>query len=1050
MFVDFFIRRPIFATVLALVITLGGAISIPRLPIALFPEITPPTVQVKATYTGAPSEVVEATVTTPLEEQINGVQGMIYLSSVSANDGSSVIVVSFDVGYDLDIAAVDVQNRAQIAQAQLPSDVTRQGVTVKKQSTDLTVVVNLISPDGSRDELYLSNYATINIIDVLKRIPGVGDVVNFVGQDYSMRIWLDPDKLANLGVAASEVVAVVREQNAQVASGQLGQPPAPKDQQFQYPIVTLGRLAEVSQFADIIVRTRPDGSVVRVRDVGRVELGAQSYNSYSRLNGQPSIPVGVFQLPGGNALDVANRVRAAMEQLQPRFPKGVSYRIAYDTTTFVRESIKEVLITLFEALGLVILVVYVFLQGWRATLIPAITIPVSLVGTFAIMQALGFSINTLTMFGLVLAIGLVVDDAIVVVENVSRQLEEGTADPREAAHRAMAEVTGPIIATSLVLMAVFVPVGFTPGTSGRLYQQFALTIAVSVALSAVNALTLSPALCAVILRPTSAHGWFFRGFNTAFNRSARAYERVVQRSAQRWAVVLVTFVALGGVTYYLFQTVPTGFVPDEDQGYIIVSIQGPDGAALDRTRAVGDRVNKILMDTPGIRDVLVIGGFNFLNQTTAPNVATLFVILKPWAERKSPDLQLAGIFQRIRKQFASINEAVVVAFGPPPIRGLSSTGGIQFQVQDLGGQDIQTLDRATQEMIRRGNARPDLVGLFTTFRASTPQIYVDIDRTKAKSLGVAISDVASTLQIYMGSLYVNDFNLYGRVYRVFMQADEAARAKAADIGRLYVKNAQGQMIPLSTLVSTRPQVGPQTVDHYNLYRTAPNTASPAPGFSSGQAIDAMESLAREVLPAGMGFEWTGIAYQELQAGNVAPIIFSLALAFVFLFLAAQYESWVMPFMVMLSVPLALLGALLAQHLRGLANDIYCQIGLVMLIGLASKNAILIVEFARRRREEGLTIEAAAMEAARIRLRPILMTSFAFILGVLPLTIATGAGAAGRHSLGTAVFGGMVVSTFLNLVVVPVFYVVIERLRERFGAAPVAPATPERADTTPAD
>jgi len=1048
-FVDFFIRRPIFASVIALVITLAGAICIPRLPIALFPEITPPTVQVRATYTGAPADVVESTVTTPLEEQINGVEGMIYMSSVSANDGTSIIIVSFDVGYDLDIAAVDVQNRAQIALPQLPAEVQRQGVTVKKQSTDLTVVVNLISPDGSRDELYLSNYATINITDVLRRINGVGDVLNFVGQDYSMRIWLDPDRLANLGLTATDVVDVVREQNAQVASGQIGQPPAPSNQQFQYPIITLGRLANVEQFEDIIVRTKSDGSVVRVKDVGRVELGAQSYNSYSRLNGQPSIPLGVFQLPGGNALQVANEVRAEMERLSKRFPQGVSYRIAYDTTMFVRESIKEVMITLFEALGLVILVVFVFLQGWRATLIPAITIPVSLIGTFAIMQVLGFSINTLTMFGLVLAIGLVVDDAIVVVENVSRQLEEGLTDAREAAHRAMAEVTGPIIATSLVLMAVFVPVGFTPGTSGQLYQQFALTIAVSVGLSAINALTLSPALCAVILRRHEVRNWFFRGFNTAFNRTAVGYERLVQRTSRLWPIVLIAFLVLSGVTYVLFQVVPTGFVPDEDQGYIIVSINLPDGAALDRTRAVGDRVNKVLMDTPGIRDVLVVGGFNFLNQTTAPNVATLFVILKPWDERKTPDLELDGIFARIRQQFAQINEAVVVAFGPPPIRGLSSTGGIQFQVQDVGGEDLATLNRLTQEIIRRGNERPDLVGLFSTFRATTPQYYVDVDRTKAKSLGVAISDINSTLQIYLGSLYVNDFNKYGRVYRVFAQAEQSARAKAADIGRLYVRNAQGQMIPLSTLVTVTPQVGPQTVDHYNLVRTAQITAAPAPGYSSGQAIAAMEELARQILPENMGYEWTGIAFQELAAGSVGPIIFTLALVFVFLFLAAQYESWVMPFMVMLSVPLALLGALGAQYLRGLANDIYCQIGLVMLIGLASKNAILIVEFARRRREEGLTIEAAAMEAARVRLRPILMTSFAFILGVLPLTIASGAGASGRHSLGTAVFGGMLVSTFLNLVVVPVFYVVIERLRERFGArveTTPAPATPSPGPT----
>ncbi len=1048
MFVDFFIWRPIFATVLAILITLAGAICIPTLPIAVFPEVTPPTVQVKATYTGAPAAVVESTVTVPLEEQINGVEGMIYMSSTSANDGSSIITVTFGVGYDLDIAAVDTQNRAQIAQPQLPDEVNRQGVTVKKQSPDFVIAVDLVSPDKSRDQLYLSNYASIHIVDVLKRVPGVGDVVVFGARDYAMRIWLNPDRLANLGLTATDVVSAIKEQNAQVPAGQIGQPPVPRGQRFQYPIVTQGRLSSVPEFENIIVRTRPDGSVVRIRDVGRVELGAQDYSTYAQVNTNPTINIAIYQLPGGNALDIAGRVRAEMQKLEARFPPGVGYTIVYDTTMFVRQSIREVLITLLEALGLVILVVFVFLQGWRATLIPAIAIPVSLIGTFALLKVMGFSINTLTLFGLVLAIGLVVDDAIVVVENVSRLLQEKRLGAREAARQAMAEVTGPIVATSLVLMAVFVPVAFTPGTSGQLYQQFALTIAVAVALSTLNALTLSPALCAVFLRPTEARGWFFRTFNAGFDRASAAYQRLVKRSARARMLVLVVFVALGGLTYYMFRTVPTGFVPDEDQGYIIVSIQGPDGMSLERTLEVTNRVNAMMRATPGVENVLAFAGFNFLNGTSASNMASVFPVLKPWAERTTPELAITGVLANVRRQIAGISEAVVVAFNPPPIRGLSATGGFQFQVQDYGAEDLRTLERVTREIIRRGSARPELIGLFSSFRASTPQLYLDIDRTKAKALGVSLSDVSATLQVYLGSFYANDFNKYGRVYRVFVQADEAARTQPADIGRLYVRNSKGDMIPLSTLATVHPQVGPQTVDHYNLFRTAQISGSAAPGYSSGQAITTMQELARDVLPAGMGYEWSGITYQELQAGNVAPLIFSLALVFVFLFLAAQYESWLMPSMVILAVPLALLGALTAQHLRGLSNDIYCQIGLVMLIGLASKNAILIVEFARRRREEGRSIEDAAMEAALIRLRPILMTSFAFILGVLPLTFASGAGAAGRRSLGTAVFGGMVVSTFLNLVVVPVFYVIIERLRERRSRR-AGPAAPAQSPATPA-
>ena len=1029
--VDFFIQRPIFASVIAIVVVLAGAVSIPTLAVTQFPPIAPPTVQVSATYTGASAEVVERTVTTPIEEQLNGVKGMMYMSSRSSNDGSMTLTVTFEIGYDLDIAAVDVQNRVAIAQAQLPEDVSRYGITVTKQSTDFTLAVNLISPDGRHDDVFLSNYADIHVSDVLKRIPGVGQVIIYGARTYSMRLWLRPDKLASMGLTALDVAQAVREQNTQVAAGQIGQPPVPPGQQFQYSITTLGRLSEASEFENIIIRTRADGSMVRVKDIGRVELGAQDYGSYVRLNGTPTANIGVFQLPGGNALDVARRVRAEMERLAPRFPEGVKYTIIYDTTMFLTESIKEVLITLLEAIVLVFLVVYVFLQSWRATLIPAITIPVSLIGTFAFLKALGFSANLLTLFGVVLAIGLVVDDAIVVVENVTRFIKEKGMRPREAARAAMGEVTGPVVATSLVLMAVFVPVAFMPGISGQLYKQFALTIACSVGISTLNALTLSPALCAVFLRPEPGRqGWFFTKFNRAFDRTGVAYERWGKLLTTRWKAVVAVFVGLLGVTYVSFRVVPTAFVPDEDQGYVIVNIQGPEGSSLERTTEVVDQVETILRATPGVASLLTFGGVSFVTGTTASNAATVLPIFEPWSRRRSPDLKLEAILANMRPRLAAISGATVAAFNPPSVQGVGSTGGFQFELQELGGESLQTLAKLTQEMVGRGNQQPELSGLFSSFRASTPQLYVELDRTKAKTLGIPITDVFSTLQTYLGALYVNDFNKFGRVYRVFLQAEDASRARPEDITRLYVRTGGGAMVPLSTLVKVRPAVGPQTITHYNLFRTAEIDGAAAPGFSSGQAIEAMQRLAKEVLPEGMGYEWTGLAYQELKAGHQAPIIFALALACVFLFLAAQYESWLMPLTVMLAVPLALLGALGAQWLRGLANDVYCQIGLVMLIGLASKNAILIVEFAKRRRKEGLSAQEAAMEAAHIRLRPILMTAFAFILGVVPLVLAGGAGANSRHSLGTAVFGGMIVSTLLTLLIVPVFYVVIEGLRER--------------------
>jgi len=1029
--VDFFIQRPVLATVVAILITLVGAISIPILPIAQFPDIAPPTVNVSATYTGASAEVVETTVTDPIEEQINGVEGMTYMESYSSNDGTMNINVTFDVGYDLDIANVDVTNQVQLATPLVPEEVSKYGISVEKQSPSLILAVHLISPDGNRDELFVSNHIGIQIYQTLQRIPGVGNLTIWGEREYSMRVWLNPDKLASLGLTTNDVAAAISEQNLQVAAGSIGEPPVPDGQQFQYTITTLGRLETVEEFGDIIIRAESDGTVVRIEDVARIELGAQSYDQDSLLDGKPAIGIGIYQLPGANALDVDKQVRVTMEQLKKNFPSGVDYKIVYDTTEFVTASIVEVVKTLFEAFILVFIVVFVFLQNFRATLIPAITIPVSLIGTFALINAFGFSINTLSLFGLVLAIGLVVDDAIVVVENVSRMLQEKDISPKEATSAAMKEVTGPIVATSLVLMAVFVPVSFMPGISGQMYKQFALTIAFSVGISAINALTLSPALCALFLRKeTGPKWWFYRKFNDGFERFKNGYQGWVKELTARWKLVVIVFAVLMALTVYMFKIVPTGFVPEEDQGYFIVNIQGPEGSSLERTNATMKEVYEILINTPGVAHVVSISGLNFLTSSSDSNSGAMFPVLAPWSQRKSKETQIDYILASVRKKFAGIQGAQAVAFNAPAIQGLSSTGGFQFELEDRTNLGLDTLQKVMGEIIEAGQKRPELVGLFAYFSVNTPGLYIELDRTKTKTQGVSISDVFQTLQGYLGSLYVNDFNLYGQVYKVFMQADAQYRNTMDDISRLYVRTDRGDLVPLDTLIDVSKIVGPETITHYNLYRSAEIDGDNAPGYSSGQAMDTMVELSDQYMPEGMGFEWSGISYQEIKAGNLAPLIFGLSLVFVFLFLAALYESWAMPFMVMLAVPLALLGAMTAQWMRGLSDDIYCQIGLVMLIGLASKNAILIVEFAKQRREEGMPVQEAAMTAALIRLRPILMTAFAFILGVFPLVVASGAGANSRHSLGTAVFGGMIVSTLLSLIIVPVFYVIIENLRER--------------------
>ncbi len=1029
--VNFFIHRPIFAASIAILMMLAGAVAYRFLPVAQLPEVTPPQVVVTATYPGASSDVVANTVTMPLEEQINGVEGMAYMSSVSANDGSSTITITFNVGYPIDIAAVDVQNRVAQAQGDLPAVVNQAGITVSKKNPNILLGVTLYSPDNSVDLVDISNYAYLQLVDPLKRLPGVGDVTIFGERRYSMRVWLNPDKLAKLGVTATDVQNAIAEQNVQVVAGKLGQSPAPAGTMFEYQVNAVGRLSDPAQFGDIVVRAgTASEAVVRLRDVARIELGALQYTSSARLNDRPTVFVAVYQTPGSNALKVEREVKAEMARLGERFPQGLAWRIPYDTTMFVAASMHDVMVTLAEALALVMGVVFLFLQSWRTTIIPAIAIPVSLIFTLAAMLAAGFSLNMVSMLGMVLAIGLVVDDAIVVVENVERQLERGLA-PVQAAMTAMKEVTGPIIATTAVLMAVFVPVAFLPGVVGRLYNQFALTIAISVAISAFNSLTLSPALAAVLLRHRPPSRFLpFRAFNAGFTRAAEAYGRAVRwLIAARWGA-LAMFAGALLITFGLYTRIPAGFLPVEDQGYFFAVIQLPDGASLQRTEQVAEQVRRILAAQPGVQDVVPVTGTNFLTGANQSNAGVEFAVLKPWDQRGAK-LTAASIIEAVRPKLLAISDAISLSFDPPSIPGISTTGGFELEVEDLTGRGPQALNDATQALLAKARAQPalDPHQVFTTFGTSTPEYKYDLDRTKVKLLGLNLSDVFNTLQIYLGSLYVNDFNLFGRTFRVTMQAERDARAGATDLSRLYVRNAAGQMIPLDTLGTLQPTVGPEYVSHYNVYGSALINGAPAPGYSSAQAIAAAEQAAKEALPADFGYEWTGIAYQEIKAGSAAPIVFTLALVFVFLVLAAQYESWSMPFMVILSVPLALFGAVLALWLRGMQLDVYSEIGLVMLIGLAAKNAILIVEFAKQLRERGAGVVEAAMEAGRLRLRPILMTAFAFILGSAPLMVASGAGAGSRQSIGTTVVGGMLAATVFGLALVPVFYAVIERLRE---------------------
>jgi hydrophobe/amphiphile efflux-1 (HAE1) family protein len=1044
---NFFIDRPIFASAIALFMVLSGAISALVLPIAQYPPLVPPQVQVSTQYIGGSADVVDGTVTTPLEEQLNGAAGMIYMSSSSTNNGDSIINLTFEVGYDQDIGQMDALTRSNQAISELPSEVQQIGLTIQKYSTNLLLGVNLTSPNGTHDGIFLQNYADIHLADPLARIPGVALVNNFGLSKYAMRIWLDPGKLTNLGLTAMDVTSAIQEQNQQVAAGKIGQAPAPKGQPFQYQINTLGRLEQVEQFENIIVRAMDNGAVVRIKDVGQVELGAEEYTWDIKVDGKPAAFVVISQLANANGLQIKKAAVEIMEQLARNFPEDMEWSIKYDTTTFIESSVHEVIVTLFEAVALVILVVYIFLQNMRATLIPVIAVPVSLIGTLAFMLMFGFSINMLTLLGLVLAVALVVDDAIVVVENVMRKLEEGATDLKQATRDAIAEVRSPIIATTLVLIAVFVPVSFIPGMTGLLYKQFALTIAISVFLSGIISLTLSPALCGVFLRPeTGEKNAFFRAFNSMFDTLSTGYANSVKLLSRAWVPVMLAFAGLIALTVFMFGQVPTGFVPEEDQGYVMLVAQLPDAATIERTEAVMAQASEMAESTPGVSDVLAVAGYNVIDALKQPYAGVGFVVLEPWEERTTPETQLKAIMHNLQARVSQIPGARILVANAPSIPGLGSTGGFTFEIQDLDGQGVDALGKVATNFIEEAHKQPELTGVYTTFNPEVPQRFLDIDRTKAKTRGVSITDIFDTLQINLGSLYVNEFNKWGQVYRVYVQAETEARDTLEDIGRLRVRNEFGDMIELDAFIESSPMTGPFNLPHYNMYNSVAVNGTNAPGYSSGQAIEVMEELADTVLPKGFGFEWTGLTYQQLKAGNLAPLAFGLSLVFVFLVLAALYESWLMPFMILLTIPLGLLGAVGALMLLGLDLDVYGQIGLVMLIGLVAKNAILIVEFAKELRDKGHSIMESAMTAARLRLRPILMTALAFVIGLMPLVVATGAGAGSRRSLGTAVVGGLAFATFM-IVFVPVIYVLLEKLREHTSgsASSEASSAPEPQD-----
>jgi hydrophobe/amphiphile efflux-1 (HAE1) family protein len=1026
----FFIDRPVFASVISIIIALCGLGSMYFLPVEQSPEITPPTVGIMAHYPGANAETVAESLAAPIEQELSGIENLLYYQSQSANDGGLSVTCTFEIGSDLDIAAVEVQNRLKRAEPRLPQEVIRQGVSVVKRSNNILSVIALNSDDPQYDDIYLSNYATIYMLDTLKRVPGVGDISVFGGKDYSMRIWLNPDKLAAKGLTVTDVAAAVREQNGLYAAGRIGAAPSPEGVEFTIPVITRGRLDEPEQFEDIILRAEPDGAMLRIRDVGRVELGSLSYDSIGRLNGKPTTFMLAYLQPGANALSAMQGLEAALEGLESSFPEGVSYDVPFNTTDFIEVSIREVAKTFFEAVLLVIGVVFIFLGSWRATIIPLLAVPVAIIGTFTGMLMFGFSINSLTLFGLVLAIGIVVDDAIIVVENVERIMHEEGLPVREATIKSMNQVTGPVIAIVLVLCAVYLPVAFLGGLTGVMYKQFAITISISVAISGVVALTLSPALCRLLLKRQHEKLFFFRWFDRFFVAGTNLYTRTVRVAIRLGVVSILVFGVLIWATYDLFGRVPSAFIPQEDQGYFMVAVSLPQGASLERTSKVMAEVEDFLLAQPEIKRVVTLGGRDFLAGFSASTSAgAMFVNLKDWSERSEPGQQVDAIVGRVFGRFAGMKEAMVIAFNPPAVRGLGLRAGFELQLESRGVSDVRRLAEVTDEFLGALNQDPMFVGMSGTLNVNQPQLYVDLDRNRAKAMGLPITDIFNSLQAYLGALYVNDFNKYGRIYRVQLQAESEFRDRPDDIRNVYVRNAAGDMVELSGVLDARFQSGPNVVSRFNSYPAVQVTGAPAEGFSTGQAMARLREVADEVLPAGYDFDWSGVSYQEVKAGNQAPYVIAFGLVIVFLVLAAQYEKWSLPFAVMLSVPFGVFGAVLAVYIRGIERDLYFQIGLLTLVGLAARNAILIVEFCSKLREDGMGIVDAAVEAARLRLRPIIMTSLAFVLAVVPLVFSHGAGAGGRHSIGTGVMGGMLAATFLAVVFVPLFFVVIQSISE---------------------
>ncbi len=1049
---DFFIRRPIVAMVIAILTVIVGAISLSRLPISEYPPVSPTMIQVTTTYRGAAAEAVMESVATPIESKVNGVDKLLYMQSFSANDGKLTLNAYFDVGTDVDIMQVNAQNRVGQADAQLPDAVKREGVVVNRSSPDILMVVGLYSPKSTYDAVFLGNYCDINLVDAIKRVRGVGDVKNFTAQDYSMRVWLRPDKLAALGITPSDIQNAIKEQNAQSPAGRIGAEPAPPGQEMQFNVRALGLLKDPKEFEEIIIRSNPDGSQVKIKDVGRVELGAQTYDLRGRFNQEgkqsTSAALGIYLAPGANAIETANNVKKILENAKAQFPPDMAYDVVMDSTLPIKASMESIVHTLFEAVVLVLIVVYLFLQSVRATIIPMCTVPVSLLGAFIMFPVLGFSVNVLTMFGLVLAIGIVVDDAIVVVEAVQHHLEHGK-EPIEATQLAMKEVSGPVVAIGLVLCAVFVPVAFMGGVTGQLYSQFALTIAVAVVFSVINALTLSPALCALMLKkPTPGKGpiaKFFKMFNRFFDWLSTSYGGIVGNLARKATRSMLLLVAVVVGVWLLGKFVPGGFIPEEDKGFLFASVQLPEGASLQRSDEILKQVEKIVGNTEGVRSALGLAGYNVLNSLNFPNSAMMFIGLKPWEERKSHALQAKALLQEWNQKFAAIPGARIFAFGPPPLPGYGNVSGFTMQLQDRSGGSIEQLAGYVQQLQKAVAQRPEIARVSTTFNSATPQVKVELDREKARTLGVPVDSVFATLQTYLSGLYVNDFVRFGRVYKVFLQAEPNFTSQPADIGKFYVRNNGGGMVPLSTLVKITKISGPNFVSRFNLYNAAEIMGASAPGYSSGQAIKAIEEVMK-TLPSEVGYEWSGLTLQEKKSEGQAPVIFGMAILFVFLLLAAQYESWGLPFAVLLATPTVILGLMIGMFVRGFDMNVYAQIGLVMLVGLSAKNAILIVEFAKMKRDEGVEILDAAVEGSRLRLRPILMTSFAFILGCVPLMLAHGSGAASRSTMGTGVVYGMTIATAVGLFIIPVCYVFVQKLVEgrgkKLAPMPVVAAGPE--------